>query len=86
MELFFFFFFFMAAPVAYGSSPGQGLNLSHSFDLCHDYGNTRSFTPLCWARDGTCASVATRSTAVGLLTHCAPAGTPFFVELLTALL
>ena len=23
---------------------GQGLNLSHSWDLCHDYGNARSLT------------------------------------------
>ena len=29
-EFFFFFFFFVAAPVAYGSSWGQGLNLSCS--------------------------------------------------------
>ena len=33
--------------------------------------------PLCWARDQTLASAETWTTAVGFLTHCAIAGTPW---------
>ena len=32
-------FFFIATPTEYRSSQGQGLNLSHSCDLCHSCGN-----------------------------------------------
>ena len=39
-------------------------------------GNTGSFNPRQWARDGTCTSAATQATAVGCLTHHATAGTP----------
>ena len=40
----FFFFFFLAAPKAYGSSKGQGLNPSCSVDLCYSYSNAGSLT------------------------------------------
>ena len=39
---FFFFFFLMATPVFLG----QGLNVSHSCDLCHNFGNTGNFNLL----------------------------------------
>ena len=41
-------FFFMDAFMAHGSSPSQGLNLSHSFNLHHSCSNARSFNLLCW--------------------------------------
>ena len=51
----FFFFNFMAAPLAYGSFPGQGWNLSHICNLDHSCGNTRSFNPqLCSDPSGCC--------------------------------
>lgn len=59
-------FFFMGT---YGSSRGQGLNLSHSCDLHHSCSNAISFNPLRWARDQTCTSITTRATAVSVLTH-----------------
>ena len=34
--------------------PGQGSDLSCSFDLCYSCSNGRSFNLLCWARDLTC--------------------------------
>ena len=49
---------------------GQGLNLSPS---C---GNSRSFNPLCWAKNQTHASAVTRAAAIGFLTHCATTRTP----------
>ena len=37
----------MVAPLAYGTSLGQGLNLSHSCNLRHStYGSAGSFNPL----------------------------------------
>lgn len=51
------------------------LNLSHSCDLRHSCCNTRSFNPLCQARDQTHSSTLTRATEVGFLTHLAIAGT-----------
>ena len=44
---------------------GQGLNPSHSHDLCSSCDNDRSFNPLRWAGDQTHASTATQATAVG---------------------
>ena len=52
---------------------GQGLNLSHSCDLCRSCGNTRSFNPVCPVH----ASGATQATAVIILTHCTTVGTPW---------
>ena len=53
---------------------GQGSDLSHSFDLhCScGCGNTRSFNPLCHARDQTCVLVLERC----YHSHCTTAGTP----------
>ena len=48
------------------------MNPSHSCNLCHSSSNTRSFNPLCQARDQTCV------TAVGCLIQCTSAGTPGF--------
>ena len=56
--------------------PGQGLNPSHSCDLCCSCSNARYFNPLHWAGDQTSASIATQATAVGFLLHGATAGTP----------
>ena len=56
--------------------PGQGLNLSCSFNLHHSYSDTRSFNPLCMGGDQTHASAATWATAVRFLTHCTTEGTP----------
>ena len=39
----------MAAPVAHGSSPDQGLNQSCNCELHHSCGNTGSLNPLCQA-------------------------------------
>lgn len=47
----------------------QGLNLSDSCSIAV------SFNPLCWAKDGTCASEATPATAVRFLTYCTTVGT-----------
>ena len=55
--------------------PGQGLNLSHSSNLCCSCSNTRFFNPLSWARDQTQASTATQHAAIGFLTYCAMTGT-----------
>ena len=64
---------FMAAPDSIWKFPGQRLNPSHS---C---GNTRSFNPLLWARDQTCASPVIRASAVRFLTHWGMAGTPVLI-------
>ena len=56
--------------------PGQGLNPSHSCDLCCSCSNARYFNPLHWDGDQTSASIATQATAVGFLLHGATAGTP----------
>ena len=51
-----FLFFLVSFVGFYGCTrsiwkfPGQGLNLSHSCDLCHN-GKARSFNLPCWARD-----------------------------------
>ena len=37
---------FLSTPSAYGSSWGQGWNLSHSCDLDHSYGNSPILNPL----------------------------------------
>ena len=41
---FFSFFFFLSCPCSIWKFPGQGLNPSHSHDLHHSCGNTRSST------------------------------------------
>ena len=40
---------------------GQGLNPSRSCNLCHSCSNTRSFNPLCQAREWTCTSLSNLS-------------------------
>ena len=45
------FFFLMATPIAYGSTQGQGLNLSLSCNLHHNCSKSGSFNPLHWAGD-----------------------------------
>ena len=56
---------------------GQGLNPSCTCNLCRSCDNAGSFKPLCQARDQTHTSAVT--TAVGFLTHCAAAGTPYII-------
>ena len=63
------------------SRPSQGLNPSHSCDLCHRCSNAGSFNPLYWAREQICASTATGPTTIALLTHCASAGIPVLTPL-----
>ena len=55
---------------------GQRLNLSRIWDFRHSCGNARSFNPLCWTGDWTCASSVTWAAAVRFLTHCTTRGTP----------
>ena len=55
--------------------PGQGLNLSHGYDLSWRCSNAGSFNPQLWAGDQTYTSVATWASAIGFLTHCIAAGT-----------
>ena len=50
---FFFFFKFLPSPPWYMEFPRPGIESEHSCYLCHSCGNTRSFTPLSQARDGT---------------------------------
>ena len=79
-SIYFLFFIFMAAPVAHGSSLGQGLNTSHSCDLCHSCSNAQSSNPLYQVRDQTLASAATWAAAIKFLTRWATVETPgFFV-------
>ena len=63
----------MAIPIAFGNSPGQGLNLSHSCNIGHSYGNTGSFNPTHKAGDQTYTSAMTPATVVRFLTHCTTA-------------
>ena len=60
--------------------PGQGLHLSHSFDLYHSCDNARSFHPLHPGQDPSCTSTETWAAAVRFLTHCATVGTPCSVS------
>ena len=62
--LFIYLFTFYGCPHGISKLSGQELNLSHS---C---GSNRSFNPLCWAGDQTCASAVTWAAALGFLTHC----------------
>ena len=66
----------MATSIAYGNASGQGLNPSHSCNLCHSCGNAGCFNLLGGAGDWTYASAATWATAVKFLTEGAIAGTP----------
>ena len=70
-----FFLFLYGSTHGIWKSPGQELNLSHSYDLHHSCGNAGSFNPLYWAGDRTQASVATQGAAVRFLIHYATAGT-----------
>ena len=66
----FCFYFYFHACTRIWKFLGQGLNPSHSYDLCHSCGNARSFNPLCQTGDGTWTSAATWATAVRSWTHC----------------
>ena len=57
--LFYFilFIYFLAAPW-HMELQGQGLDLSHSCDLHSNFGNAKSFNPLCQSRDQTCRDAA----------------------------
>lgn len=67
------FFYFMPTPMAYGSSPSQGLNLSHGCD------NGRS-------GDQTRTSTASGAAAVRLLTHCTTVGIPQIFIVMTLIM
>ena len=70
------FFFFNGHTHGIWKFPGQGLNLSHSYNQCHSCSNARSFNPSCWSRDQTHASGATQAAAIRFLTQHTTAGTP----------
>ena len=72
----FYFFKFYGCTHDIRKFLGQGLNLSHSCNLCHSWGNARSFNPLCWAGDQTHILAEASATAARFLTHCAMARTP----------
>ena len=72
----FFFFLFYGCTCGVWKFPGQGLNPSHSCDLCHSCSNVEFFNPLCWAGDWTCAFTVPWAGTIGFLTHCTTAETP----------
>ena len=63
-----FFFFFFGYSHSIWKFPGQGLNLSHSYSLCHSCSKAESFNPLHWAGGPTHSSAVTWATAVWSLT------------------
>ena len=67
----------MAVPEAYESSWARDFIWAAAMTY------PKSFNPLCWARDWTCAFVATWAIAVRFLTYCATLGTPdaYFLHL-----
>lgn len=70
----------MASPTAYGSSWGQGLNISHSCALPHIAAAMLDpFNPLCRARVWTCTSASTQAAALRFFTYCSTLGTPMCV-------
>lgn len=70
-KVLFFFFFSHANGIC--KFPGQGKNLSHSCDLCHSCGNTRSKPTHC---PGPGANLHCHRDNAGTSTCCATAGTP----------
>ena len=62
----------MTAPKAYGKFLGQGLNPSHSCNLCWVCSSAGSFNLQHQARDQICTSAATQAATA----HCTTAGTP----------
>ena len=78
-EVFYFFFFFNFYGCSYSICYflGQGMNPSHSFDLCLSCGNIISFSLLYQVGDRNCTSTAIRTTAVIFLSHCGTAATPW---------
>ena len=62
-RVFFWFLFFWSFLTTLQNMelPGQGSDRSHSLNLSHSCGNTRSLTPLCWTADQTCIPVAPNS-------------------------
>ena len=75
---FFSFLSFFGCAYSMWKFPGQGLNLSHSYNLHRSCGNTRSFKPPHWAGDRTCASAAIQTTAVRFLTPLCQSGNSSF--------
>jgi len=71
-----FFFHFYGHTHSIWKFLGQGLNLSHSCNLCHSCSKAKYFNSLHWAWDWTHTSRATRAAVVGFCTHGATAGTP----------
>ena len=72
----------MATSSAYGSSWAK----DWISNLHHSCGNARPFNPLHWAGDRTCASTATRATAVRFLTHCARVRTALSLSLFSTII
>ena len=66
-----FFFSFLSLSTIW-NFPGQQSDLSPSYDLQGNCGNTRFFKPLCWARDWTCILALQR----GDWSYCPRAGIP----------
>lgn len=58
VSAFFFFFSFFLASLSHMELLSQGLDLSHSWDLCHSHCNAGFFNPLCWAGDRACDLVS----------------------------
>ena len=71
-----FFLFFMAAPTTYESFRARDWIWTVAATCAAAAANAGSFNPLCLAGDQTHDSTATGVSAVGFLTHYAPAGTP----------
>ena len=70
------FFFLNGCTHGIWKFPGQGLNPSHSFDLCHNCGNAVSPNPGCQAGSQTYTSAVIWAAAVRFLTQSASVGTP----------
>ena len=73
LKIFYFILKFLFIYLFYGSTRsiwkflGQGLNLSHSYDLQRSYNNARPFNPLHQARYQTHISGATQAAAGRIL-------------------
>ena len=73
--VFWFLFSFYGHTHGMWKFPGQ--ELSQAAGVSYSCSNAGFFNPLCWAEDPTWASAMTWATAVGVLTHCTMAGTPW---------
>ena len=74
----------MSVLTAYGHMefPGPGIDSKPQLLPCHICSNSRSFNPLCWARDGTHTSAETQATEVRFLTYSTTVGTPILRQFL----